>query len=80
MSYSKETYNLHFARVLRVAYTKPFANSYSIGSNPSTFRELTCRTFLPVQLTKGICLDCDYEDLAATKERVSAWVKATGIF
>lgn len=78
MNHSKNTTKAHFVRVLRVAYTKPFENSYSI-ENPSRFSELFCRTFLPLQLTSGICIDAEYEDLAATKKRISAWVKATGM-
>lgn len=66
----------YYVRVLRVAYTKPLSNRYSISEKPSPIRELTCRTFVPVQLTLDLH---HYEDLAITRERISKWVKVTGM-
>ncbi|XP_055929538.1 uncharacterized protein LOC129960270 isoform X1 [Argiope bruennichi] len=66
-----------YVRILRLAYTKirdySYRNLYP-GINVSV---LTCRTFVPVQLTTGIFVP-EFETLYATKDRVTAWVRATG--
>lgn len=70
--------NRYYIRILRVAYTKALGNPYSVCANVLPIRELTCRIFQPLQVTSEKYIP-DYEDLVATKERVSAWVKATGM-
>lgn len=69
---SKATFYL---RILRVAYTKPPANYHLKAENLLT--QLTCKTIVPVQLTTGVFVP-EYETLGETKERVTAWVSATG--
>ncbi|GIY05873.1 hypothetical protein CDAR_261091 [Caerostris darwini] len=61
-----------YVKVLRVAYTRDLSNS------PTHMTRLTCRTFVPLPLTRSVFLP-KYESLSQTKERVSAWVKATGV-
>ncbi|GBN04823.1 Transposon Ty3-I Gag-Pol polyprotein, partial [Araneus ventricosus] len=66
-----------YVRILRVAYTKT-RDSSNISLYPGlNLSRLTCRTFVPVQLTNSIFVP-EFESLHATKERVTAWVRATG--
>ncbi|GFT70311.1 uncharacterized protein NPIL_66861 [Nephila pilipes] len=66
-----------YVRILRVAYVKTRDPSNK-NQMPMPLTQLTCRTFVPVQLTTGLFIP-DFENLQETKERVTAWVKATGV-
>ncbi|XP_022250487.1 uncharacterized protein LOC106466706 [Limulus polyphemus] len=63
-----------YLRILRVTYAKAYFDS-GILSTPSL--QLTCKTFLPVQLTSGILMP-KFEGLTQTRTRMEAWLKATG--
>ncbi|XP_076312878.1 uncharacterized protein LOC143226172 isoform X2 [Tachypleus tridentatus] len=63
-----------YLRILRVTYAKAYFDS-GILSTPSL--QLTCKTFLPVQLTSGILMP-KFEGLTQTRSRMEAWLKATG--
>ncbi|KAG8202005.1 hypothetical protein JTE90_010376 [Oedothorax gibbosus] len=75
MSYM-ESGNLrtYYLRILRVAFTKP--RMYNGELFPVQY--LTCKTFSPPPLTRGILVP-EFETLQQTKTRVQAWVKATGV-
>ncbi|CAL1298532.1 unnamed protein product, partial [Larinioides sclopetarius] len=66
-----------YVRILRLAYTKIRDSSNKSLYPDMNISRLTCRTFVPVQLTNSIFVP-EFESLHATKERVTAWVKATG--
>ncbi|KAH7976724.1 hypothetical protein HPB52_018657 [Rhipicephalus sanguineus] len=65
-----------FVRVLRVAYSKEPVPVEG-GLPPSPPLALHCKTFMPLQLTRGIFVP-EFESLSATKKRVEAWIRATG--
>ncbi|KAL1421551.1 hypothetical protein MTO96_022990 [Rhipicephalus appendiculatus] len=65
-----------FVRVLRVAYSKE-PIPVEGGLPPSPPLALHCKTFMPLQLTRGIFVP-EFESLSATKKRVEAWIRATG--
>lgn len=47
--------------ILRLAYTKSSTNQHLQIQDLHTIRHLTCKTFVPVQLTDGCC--SEYESL-----------------
>lgn len=65
-----------YLRILRLAYTKSVTQS-NLYPPLSPITRLTCKTFVPVQLTSGLFVP-EFETLQETKSRVSAWMKATG--
>ncbi|GFY57252.1 transposon Ty3-I Gag-Pol polyprotein [Trichonephila inaurata madagascariensis] len=66
-----------YVRILRVAYVKTRDLSFKNQIMPMSVTQLTCKTFVPMQLTTSLFVP-DFENLQETKERVTAWVKATG--
>ncbi|KFM82596.1 hypothetical protein X975_05027, partial [Stegodyphus mimosarum] len=66
-----------YVRILRVTYTKAPSQEQKFMREPLSVRQLTCKTFVPVQLTSGFFVP-KFETLNETRTRVSAWVKATG--
>lgn len=77
MSYTEHAERTTFyVRVLRVAYSKEPAPLEG-GLPPSPPLSLHCKTFMPLQLTRGIFVP-EFESLSATKKRIEAWIRATG--
>ncbi|XP_064487176.1 uncharacterized protein LOC135399270 [Ornithodoros turicata] len=66
-----------YVRVLRVAYTKEPVPTAEGVLPPSPPLHLQCKTFIPLQLTRGFFVP-EFESLSATKKRVEAWIRATG--
>lgn len=66
--------NTYYIRILRVAYVIP-RDPHSQSKHQ--FSEITCRPFAPFKVASSIFLP-KYETLQQTKERVAAWVRATG--
>lgn len=72
-----------YVRVLRVTYVKTNENVDNNGAatynNPQDAPplQLNCKTFVPLQLTRGFFVP-EFETLSKTKERIEAWIKATG--
>lgn len=68
----------YYVRILRLAYTKSLPNT--VGYMPSNVPvlNLTCKTFVPVQVMNRIFQVSEFENLSMTKQRIVAWVKATG--
>ncbi|XP_054709337.1 uncharacterized protein LOC129219042 [Uloborus diversus] len=66
-----------YIRIVRVAYTKIVQDVNISKKQPSSLTQLTCKTFVPEQLSTGLFVP-EFENLTKTKQRISAWVKATG--
>ncbi|KAG0443795.1 hypothetical protein HPB47_014518 [Ixodes persulcatus] len=76
MSYTEHAERTTFyVRVLRVAYSKEPAEAGLLPPSPPL--ALHCKTFLPLQLTRGLFVP-EFESLSATKKRLEAWIRATG--
>ncbi|XP_015904789.1 uncharacterized protein [Parasteatoda tepidariorum] len=65
-----------YVRILRLTYVKPPLYTKT-DFKSSDISHISCKSFVPVQISSGIFFP-EFETLNETKERISAWMKATG--